>query len=157
MTSGARDTQPIQPEHAVVVANENAMGPLDEARFNAAVHEALRHYLEPDCLRGNPLLWSRLVEAEAGGDRQPARRVQALRHIIDTQARRFQAAPKTVILARVLTAAYFRPAVSQTTAAIQLGISARTFRRHRKRAVALLGAWLWETELEYQSRHPPPQ
>ncbi|MDN5861973.1 MAG: hypothetical protein L0H19_00830 [Salinisphaera sp.] len=53
---------------------------------------------------------------------------------------------KTAILFDLLDAAYLRPAGSQTAAAARLGTSARSFRRHRKRAVTLLAVWLWERE-----------
>src|SRR5699024_2049280 len=120
------------------------------------VGTALRHFLEPDQLRTNPLLWSRLVDAEIGGDPEPARRIQALRHIFERQAAQFRAAPKTEILYQTLRVTCFKPALSQATAAAELGISARTLRRHRLRAAVFLGAWLWEAELEYLSSRRQP-
>lgn len=119
---------------------------LDEVQFAAAVQAALKHYLEPDRLRANPLLRSRLVQTAVTGDPEPVRRVQALRRILGEQARRFDTAPKTAVLARVLEATYLTPAASQSAAAAQLGLPERSYRRYRKRAVALLSAWLWEAE-----------
>lgn len=155
MTIGNRDTETNPPRPAPTVATENPAAPMGEVRFKAAVDAALRHYLEPDQLRDNPLLWTHLIDTEVAGDPEPVRRVQALRHILEGQARRFRTAPKTDILYGILEATYFKPALSQTTAAAELRISTRTLRRHRRRAVTLLSAWLWAAERQHLPQPPP--
>lgn len=119
---------------------------LDEATFRRAVKTALKHFVEPDVLRSNPLLDSRLVEAAAGGDPETTNRARALRQILVAQCRQLRAVPKTAGLARALETAYLNPERSQADAAALLGVSVRTYRRHLTRAVSLLAAYLWEAE-----------
>lgn len=128
---------------------------LDEATFRSAVKTALKHFLEPDVLRGNPLLESRLVEAAAGGERGPAGRTRVLRQVIVDQWRQLRGVPKTAGLARVLETAYLNPERSHADAALALGLPERTYRRHLTRAVALLTAYLWEAENEPPASRAP--
>jgi hypothetical protein len=119
-----------------------------EEHFGAAVRDALKHFVEPDRLRENPLTGSRMVDQVAGGQSDQVHRTLVLRQLISGACERLAAAPKTADLARVLERTYLFPERSHNAAAAALGLSERTYRRWLNRAVTLLTAWLWEEETE---------
>lgn len=115
---------------------------LSAADFAEAVRDALQHFTQPNLLRGNPLLRSRLVAAAAETDR-PA----ALLALLTEAAEPLRAAPRDAKAFRALEATYFRPAPTQELAAEQLDLPFSTFRRHLKTGVDRVVAALWQREL----------
>ena len=109
---------------------------LSRPEFAAAVRSALRRLDEPDGLRGNPLLRSRLSRAAGAPDRAPDER---LRDLISTAV-----GTLPPDLGDLVTRTFLRPRTTQERVAETLHLSFNTYRRHRDRAVAQITEWLWE-------------
>ena len=116
---------------------------MSQPEFNDAVRAALRDFHDEARLAASPLLQSRLVRDEAGGE--PGAGV--LRRLLDQAAETLRTDPRRTDLFRTVQLTFLRPAPTQERAAEQLHLSFSTYRRYRDRAVALMIEWLWQREL----------
>ena len=110
--------------------------------FEAAVKDALRHYNQADLLAGNLLLYSRLLMRSEPSASTP----QSLRTLLADTAKTLFAGERDQRLYRVLDLTYFNPAPKQEAAAVRLGLSLSTYRRHLTNGVDRLTEWLWRQE-----------
>lgn len=114
--------------------------------FRAAVKQALRRFHRPDLLADSPLLALRFVRRHRPEASSEPERVEALRHIMEEQARQFCQSERDEALYRVLEKTYFRPVAKQMVAAAELNLSFGTYRRYLGQAVDRLVAGLWRLE-----------
>jgi adenylate cyclase len=115
---------------------------LTRAEFDAAVKEALRHYIRADLLIDNPLLETRIATT-----REPKlARVVKLRQVLTEAAETIFADERDQRRRRVLELTYFQPASKQEAVAERLGLPFSTYRRHLTTAIARLSEWLWHEE-----------
>lgn len=120
---------------------------LSATDFAGAVRDALQDFTQPDLLRGNPLLRSRLVVERAGAQADDGARVAALVGLIQEAAEPLRAAPREAKAYRALEATYFKPAPTQEAAAERLDLPFSTYRRHLKTGLDRLVAALWAREV----------
>lgn len=130
---------PARPAEQVVV--------LSPSDFMAAVRDALRNFLQPDFLRQNPLVRSRLVVERVKGAGGQAERVAALKALIHESADALQATPRDARLYRALYHTYFQPAPTQEAAAELLDLPLSTYRRHLLAGVRRVTEALWQREV----------
>jgi hypothetical protein len=116
---------------------------MSQPEFNDAVRAALRDFHDEARLAASPLLQSRLVRDEPGGE--PG--ADMLRHLLGQAAQTLRTDPRREDLFRTVQLTFLRPAPTQERAAEQLHLSFSTYRRYRDRAVALMTEWLWQREL----------
>lgn len=130
-----------QPAEQVVV--------LSQDEFTAAVRDALRDFVRPDLLRGNPLIRSRLVltAGERNAETDVAGRIAILQALIRAVAEALQSSPRAVKLYRALYHTYFQPASTQEGAAELLGLPFSTYRRHLTAGIAQVTEALWAREV----------
>ncbi|NMO57577.1 ATP-binding protein [Actinoplanes sp. TBRC 11911] len=115
--------------------------PLDRARFDTAVREALRTLHRPDQLGTNPLIGSALAATPAG----PA--VDQLRATLEAAVACLAKEPKGDQLRAVLDRTYLRPAATREAAAEVLDLPFSTYRRYLARALEQLTDLLWMVEI----------
>jgi hypothetical protein len=123
---------------------------LSQSDFAAAVRDALRDFVRPDLLRGNPLMRSRLVldaARRAGQAANATDRAAALQAIIREAADALQASPRDLKLYRALYHTYFQPASTQERAAELLDLPFSTYRRHLMAGIAQVTDALWQREV----------
>lgn len=120
---------------------------LSEPAFADAVHDALRGFVRPDGLRGNPLLQSRLVVERTGGAGGEAERIVALQALLRETVEALRAAPRDLKLYRALHHTYLHPAPTQERAAELLDLPFSTFRRHLKTGVKRVAEILWRQDI----------
>lgn len=116
---------------------------LSEPEFTKAVRQALRDYTRPAALVTNPLLRSRLLTREAGGEPTPA----ALQGLLRDAAATLQGNPRDEKLYRAIRRTYLEPAPSQEQAAERLGLPFSTYRYHLTNGIKRITAWMWQREL----------
>jgi energy-coupling factor transporter ATP-binding protein EcfA2 len=121
---------------------------LSQPEFEAAVQNALRQFAQPDLLRNNPLLRSRMVIERAGVSANAAERVTALQSLLKESAETLQHAPRETKYYRALYHTYFQPAPTQERAAELLDLPFSTYRRHLRAGITRLVSLLWQRELE---------
>ncbi len=119
---------------------------LSREEFEQAVRAALRGYVRPDTLSGNPLLKTRLVARRSEG-RSRAARIEALRAIIKESANQMKASPCDLKLLRAVHYTWITPLPTQEAAAERLDLPFSTYRRHLARGVKRLAEILWELEI----------
>jgi len=124
-----------------VPAEQLRPAPLPRAQFDHAVRAALRDLTDPERLRGNPLVTSRLVSGRTG--EAGVRLHQAILAGID----RIGGQPRTATLPRVLDRTFVHAAPSQEAAAAVLDLPFSTYRRHLARAMDALTDVLWSVEI----------
>jgi hypothetical protein len=107
------------------------------------VWDALRNFAQPDALRGNPLLRSRLVTDRVGAGGSEADRITALRALLQEAAEALQPSPRRVKWYRALYHTYLHPASTQEKAAELLGVPISSFRRHLHDGIACVADILW--------------
>lgn len=141
---GQRETalapQAIQPPPAVRLVA------LSQEAFAQAVEDALRDYVRPDVLRGNPLLRSRLVHSRVEATAGDAERVAALRSLLKAAAEQLQGSPKENKYYRAVHHTYLQPAPTQEQAAELLDVPFSTYRRHLKAGMMRIAEILWRAE-----------
>jgi hypothetical protein len=115
--------------------------PLPRAQFDLAVRAALRDLANPERLRGNALISSRLVSGRTG---EPIAR---LRQAVVAGIARIGGQPRGASLPRVLDRTFVHPAPSQEAAATVLNLPFSTYRRHLAKAVDALTDVLWSVEI----------
>jgi hypothetical protein len=120
---------------------------LSKPEFETAVKRALRQFTQPDRLRTNPLLRSRLVIERVGTEESIARRIETLQNVIREIAAPLLNSPRDAKLYRALDLTFFHPAPSQEKAADQLDVSYATFRRHLASGTERLAEALWQKEI----------
>ncbi len=121
---------------------------LSEPGFAAAVQEALRDYIRPDALYGNPLLQSRLIVESAGVNASRKERVTALQRLLKKTAESLQNSPRESKFYRALHHTYLQPAPTQEQAAELLDLPFSTYRRHLKSGIERVVELLWQQELQ---------
>ncbi|MBM2619360.1 ATP-binding protein [Actinoplanes sp. LDG1-06] len=119
-------------------SEEDGVPVLAEPEFADAVRAALRHLHDPDRLRTNPLLRSRILRQKAPDE---SGRMVALRELIEAGIGTLDPA-----LADLMSRTFLRPTTTQARVAATLHLSFNTYRRHRDRAISRLTAWLWDHE-----------
>ncbi len=121
---------------------------LSQPDFAAAVRDALRDFVRPDLLRGNPLLRSRLVlDAVRRAGTSAGDRAAILQALIAEAAAALQASPRDLKLYRALQHTYFQPAPTQEQAAELLDLPFSTYRRHLTAGIAQVTEALWAREV----------
>lgn len=133
---------------AMPTSSPTAVKQLDEAAFQTAVADALKHYHSPSILGTNPLLGSALVLAftERGTDKD--HRIQILRQRISQAVDGLPKEPGGGMhRARLLQRTYLDASISQKQIASTLGIGYSTYRRHLAEARKALITQLWQTEI----------
>jgi hypothetical protein len=135
---------------AAVTPPEHASTParivLSAEDFAAAVKDALHDVQRPDLLRENPLLWSKLVEDEAGAQADAGARVHVLQRLVLAAVETLRATPRDLKLHRALYHTYVQPAPTQEAAAELLDLPFSTYRRHLKEGVERVVTALWLRE-----------
>jgi len=120
---------------------------LSQPEFAAVVWDALRNFAQPDALRGNPLLRSRLVMDRVGAGGSEADRITALRALLQEAAEALQSSPRRVKWYRALYHTYLHPASTQEKAAELLDVPISSFRRHLHDGIACVADILWQREM----------
>lgn len=120
---------------------------LSEGEFTEAVRAVLQDFTQPDLLRDNPLLRSRLVLERAGPQADDAARAATLQTLVRECANTLLASPRDAKLFRALEATYLKPAATQEQAAEQLDLPFSTYRRHLKAGITRLTELLWQKEI----------
>lgn len=135
------ETKPMatNPAEAIVL--------LAEEQFGEAVRDALRDYTDPNALRTNPLLQSRLIMRRCEHDRSTAMRIQILQKLLQETAMLLQKSPKQLKLYRALHHTYFEPASTQEEAAELLDLPFSTYRRHLRAGLDAVAGQLWQQEV----------
>lgn len=119
---------------------------LSQAEFTGAVRQALRDLCRPDLLERNPLMNTRLVQAEAEGGGEPvsAATLEAVvLHGVDGLRRH----PRDDKLLRAIEMTYVDPAPTQEAAAARLSVPFSTYRRHLTQGVERVTRLLWDREV----------
>ncbi|HYN89619.1 MAG TPA: hypothetical protein VER55_13885, partial [Ardenticatenaceae bacterium] len=137
--SGAVEPTPPKPSEQLLV--------LSQTDFNTAVRDALRDLLQPEVLRGNPLLRSRLLLEVARGQDSARERASTLQALIKETIESLQKLPQQAKLYRVLYHTYVQPAPTQEQAAELLDLPFSTYRRHLKAGIEQVAERLWEQEV----------
>lgn len=120
---------------------------LSQEAFAEAVEDALRDYVRPDVLRGNPLLRSRVVQSRVAPAEQDAERVAGLRTLLKAAAEQLQQSPKENKYYRAVYHTYLQPAPTQEQAAELLDVPFSTYRRHLKAGMTRIAEILWQAEV----------
>jgi hypothetical protein len=120
---------------------------LSEEEFAALVKQALRTLHQPQELRRNPLLASRMVQSKLR-QHPDSRPDEILRGLILEAARVLKSDPRTDHLYRVLDRTFLRPAPTQEKAAELLELPFSTYRRHRDRGTEAITNWLWDRDID---------
>jgi hypothetical protein len=120
---------------------------LSEPEFAAAVRLALRDYTNPEELRKNPLVQSRLVVQKSGAAAPLNERVTTLQALIQQASESLQTSPREAKLYRALHHTYLHPAATQEQAAEVLDLPFSTYRRHLKSGIDRLVETLWHQEI----------
>jgi hypothetical protein len=126
------------------VGSGNRVQVLSQEEFSDAVRQALRDLPRADLLGRNPLLGTRLLQAEAGEREPDAATLEALvRATLDTLRQH----PRDDKLLRAVERTYLDPAPTQEAAAARLGLPFSTYRRHLTQGIERMVAWLWDREV----------
>jgi hypothetical protein len=120
---------------------------LSEPEFALVVREALHAFPNPNELRDNPLLRSRLVVDQVGNQAPPAKRIAVLQTLLKEAVESFQKTPRDAKLYRAIYHTYLQPAPTQEQAAELLDLPFSTFRRHLKAGMIRVAEILWQKEL----------
>lgn len=120
--------------------------PLEEKVFAAAVHDALRDYIDVVALANNPLLHSRLLHKTLPPGSETAQRVKILQNLLRDAAAALQNSPRQMKLYRALYQTYFQPAATQEKAAELLDLPFSTYRRHLRSGIEYVTERLWQQE-----------
>lgn len=123
---------------------------LGESDFAEAVRDALRNFHDPEDLRANPLVRSRIVVERAGAAAGDEASIAALRGLLEEAIGSLQGSPREAKLHRALQRTYLKPAPSQERAAELLGLPFSTYRRHLKGGVKRVADILWRREIADQ-------
>lgn len=116
---------------------------LSEADFTEAVRQALRDYARPDALGRNPLLRTRLLQAEAA---TPAA-VETLRALLREATQALEGTPKDRKLHQAIWHTFVQPAPTQERAAELLDLPFNTYRYQLARGTQRITEWLWRREI----------
>ena len=141
-----REVAPVSPTIHAPAASE-LLVVLSRPDFEQAVRHALRDFTQPDLLRANPLVKSRLVADHMDAHTTVAERVAALQALLEKTIERLQPLPRQVKCYRALYHTYLLPASTQEAAAELLGVPFSTFRRHLTSGIAHVVETLWQQEL----------
>jgi hypothetical protein len=125
---------------------------LSRPDFELAIRQALRDLGQPDSLRHNPLLRSRLIDERAGHDAATAARTAALQSLLKDAAETLRDSPRELKFYRALYHTYLQPAPTQEKAAELLDLPFSTFRRHLKTAITRVTELLWQQEIGEASK-----
>jgi hypothetical protein len=116
---------------------------LSQDDFAEAVRQALRDYARGDALDRNPLLRTRLLQAEGAA---PAR-ADALRALLREAAGMLEGTPKDRKLRDAILHTYLQPSATQEQAAELLGVPFNTYRYRLARGTERITEWLWRHEI----------
>jgi hypothetical protein len=116
---------------------------LSQTDFVEAVRQALRDYARGDALDKNPLLRTRLLQADAAA---PAR-AEALRALLREAVRSLEGTPKDRKLHDAIHHTYLQPAATQEQAAELLDLPFNTYRYRLARGTEHITEWLWRHEI----------
>ncbi|MBI3915060.1 MAG: AAA family ATPase [Chloroflexi bacterium] len=119
---------------------------LSEPEFASAVRAALDHYAEPEKLRENPLLRSRLIVSKSDGD-AAADRIARLTNLIRQTVEGLQATPRQSKLYRALLHTFITPAPTQEQSAERADVPFSTYRRHLRAGIDHVVQVLWQSEI----------
>lgn len=115
--------------------------PLSRDRFTEVLRDALRDLHQPDRLKANPLIGSRLAVDFGGAS------VARLRETLVAGIAHVGNEPRGESWGRVLDRTFVHAAPTQEAAAEVLDLPFSTYRRHLGRAVERLGDLLWAVEI----------
>lgn len=136
--SATNATPSVRPE-----PTEGQLVVLSEEDFATAARSALRHMNEPDALRSNPLLRSRLVSAQGSSENGAA----TLRKVVLEAVQQLQNIPRISRCYKPLYHTYIQPAPSQERAAEILDLPFSTYRRHLTEGITEVTRILWLKEI----------
>jgi hypothetical protein len=131
-------TSPRQIETVIVLSQHD---------FSLAVREALRNYVYPNRLAGNPLLRSRLIVSDRGLQISEKERVEQLQQAILRTVEMLRASSRSEKFYRALDLTYLHPKATQEDAAEALDLPFSTYRRHLKTGIELVTELLWQQEV----------
>lgn len=120
---------------------------LSQPEFESAVRDALRHLQQPDALRANPLLRSRLVVERAGMDSDAKMKMETLCALVREAAEACQSSSRSARSYRALYHTYLQPTGTQEQAADVLQLPFSTYRRHLVEGIAQVIERLWRKEI----------
>jgi hypothetical protein len=129
------------PFAATSAAAEAGARALAEADFFRAARDALRVYTRLDALAESPLRGARMLQAGPPGT--PGAALQAR---LREAAESLRGNPRDLKLYRAVWHTYFEPLPTQEAVAERLDLPFSTYRRHLRRAIERIGAWLWQRE-----------
>ena len=132
---------------AVATRSVEPIAVLSQDDFAAAVRDALRDFVRPDLLRGNPLLRSRVVQRRLQPMAGEAERTAALRSLLRAAAEQLQESPKESKYYRAVYHTYIQPAPTQELAAELLDVPFSSYRRHLKAGMTRTAEILWQAEV----------
>lgn len=121
---------------------------LSKEAFDQAVLEALKAFSNQAKLSKNPLINSRLTTELVQASSDTASRVRELQAALVRRAEELKGSSKDMKLYQALLMTYFKPELSQESAAERLDISIASFRRHLKAGVERLCELLWLQETQ---------
>ena len=130
---------PAKPEEQLLVLSRELFGDL--------VRNVLRAFTSPNDLRGNPLLRTRLVISNTGGEANEAERISKLSELVLQAAESLKSSPRGEKYFRALDKTYFHPAPTQEIAAELLDLPFSSFRRHLKAGIDQVTEILWQQEI----------
>lgn len=120
---------------------------MNEAEFEEAVQQALKHYGSNKDLKDNPLIRSRFVIKHTGEEADEGIRMAYLQQLIDEALVEMDQSPTLGKYHRVLYRTFINPVGSQERTADFLNMSFSTYRRYLKAGVAAIVKALWEREV----------
>ncbi len=128
-------------------ANAEPLIVLSRNEFDAAVRDALLHFMQNDLLANNPLLRSRLVMDRVSAPGSQSERVDALKQALREVVESLNKIPRDAKLYRALYYFYLHPAGSQEQASEAADVPFSTFRRHLKAGLTRVVTGLWQKEI----------
>jgi hypothetical protein len=143
---GQRETA-LAPQTVKPPAQDVRLVVLSQDAFAEAVEGALRDFVRPDMLRGNPLLRSRVVQSQTTASTSDAERTTVLRNLLKVAAEQLQQSPKENKYYRAVYHTYLQPAPTQEQAAELLDVPFSSYRRHLKAGVMRIAEILWQAEV----------
>jgi hypothetical protein len=120
---------------------------LSETEFSDSVYEALKDYHSESKLEENPLTRSKFVLNIAGLNAVDGNCTRVLREKLNEALKKIESSPRDEKFHRILYRTFINPVGSQEQTAEFLALPFSTYRRHLKKAVAMVSDALWLQEV----------
>lgn len=135
---------PVDPKQA---AERGGPPGLNQAQFVAAVHHAFRHLSDPQALRSNRLLQTKLVLRRCGSDASSRQRIQVLQTLLHETVARLQQSSRRQKQLQALAITYLESLATPEQAAGLIGLPFMVYRRYLHAGLNAVAAHLWQQEL----------